>query len=107
MHTMQKSLFINGEWVKAGQYTELRSPYSGEALAEIPAANEEETKQAIAAAYAAKAIMAKMPAHRRAAILESLVSLLRERSEEAATIIAQEAAKPIAVARGEVARTIE
>lgn len=104
---MKKKLFIQGEWLEASKYTELRSPYSGEVIAQIPLATEEETKLAIDAAYAARAVMAQMPAHRRAAILETLARLLRERAEEAATIIATEAAKPITVARAEVGRTIE
>mgnify|MGYP005851218363 CR=1 FL=1 len=104
---MKKKLFIQGEWLEASKYTELRSPYSGEVIAQIPLATEEETKLAIEAAYTAKAVMAQMPAHRRAAILETLTRLLRERAEEAATIIATEAAKPITVARAEVGRTIE
>lgn len=103
---MKQKLFINGEWMEASRYAELRSPYSGEVIADIPLATEEETNQAIEAAYAAKEAMARMPAHRRAAILETLARLLGERAEEAATIIAQEAAKPITMARAEVGRTI-
>src|SRR5690606_41403449 len=51
--------------------------------------------------------MAKMPAHQRAAILERVVELLKERAEEAARIIATEAAKPLKMARVEVARTLQ
>lgn len=104
---MKKNLLINGEWMEASQYGELRSPYSGEVIAQIPLATEQETMLAIESAYAAKEKMAKMPAHRRAAILEKLVLLLRDRQEEAATTIAMEAAKPLTAARAEVGRTIE
>ncbi|WP_027409718.1 aldehyde dehydrogenase family protein [Anoxybacillus tepidamans] len=103
----KKKLYINGEWLEAKSYTVLRSPYSGEVLAEIPAAAREDVERAIAAAYEARRIMAKMPAHERAAILEKVVSLLQERAEEAARIIALEAAKPITTAKAEVARTIQ
>jgi acyl-CoA reductase-like NAD-dependent aldehyde dehydrogenase len=103
---MKKQLFINGEWTEAKQYSPLVSPYSGEVIAEIPVATEEETDYAIRSAYQAKGVIAKMPAHRRAAILETLVKLLEERAEEAANIIALEAAKPITMARAEVSRTI-
>ena len=51
--------------------------------------------------------MAKMPAHERAAILERLVALLEKRLDEAAEIIALEAAKPITTAIDEVKRTIQ
>lgn len=104
---MKKHLFINGEWVEAKQYSPLYSPYSEEVIAEVPVATEEETEQAIASAYQAKEVMAKMPAHQRASILNELARLLAEREEEVARIIALEAAKPIAMARAEVARSVE
>lgn len=103
----RKSLLINGKWVNAQKYTSLRSPYSGKVVAEIPSANEKEVDQAIEAAYKAREVMAKMPAHKRAKVLENLVKLLEERAGEAAEIIALEAAKPIETAKGEVVRTIE
>lgn len=103
----KKSLFINGEWVQASHYTTLTSPYSGEVIAEIPAATPEEVDAAIAAAYAAQGKMKSLPAHARAEILGKLASLLEVRAEEAARIIALEAAKPIATARGEVSRTVQ
>lgn len=91
----------------AKEYSPLRSPYSGEVLAEIPMATEEETDQAIEAAQNATKIMAKMPAHQRAKVLETLAQLLEKRAEEAAQIISMESAKPINTAKGEVDRTIE
>jgi acyl-CoA reductase-like NAD-dependent aldehyde dehydrogenase len=104
---VKKRLFINGEWIEAKHCVTLKSPYTGEEIAEIPAATVEEAELAIEAAYRARTVMAKMPAHQRAAILEKLVSLLQQRADEAAEIIALEAAKPISTAKGEVARTIQ
>lgn len=104
---MKKKLFIRGEWVEAKAYKTLRSPYSGEPIAEIPMADEEETERAIQAAYEARSVMAKMPAHQRAAILEGLSRLLQDKADEAARLIATEAAKPIKTARAEVDRTVQ
>jgi acyl-CoA reductase-like NAD-dependent aldehyde dehydrogenase len=104
---MKKKLFIQGEWVEAEKYSDLRSPYSGEVIARIPQATEKETDQAIQAAYSTKQTMANMPAFKRAEILENVVQLLKDHQEEAAEIIAKEAAKPLKMARLEVARTIE
>jgi len=73
----------------------------------VPAADEEEIELAIASAYNARKIMAKMPLYQRAAILEKVASLLDENLEEAARVIAMEAAKPIRTAREEVKRTIQ
>lgn len=104
---MKKRLFINGEWVESSNYHSLLSPYTQEVIAEIPMATEQETDMAIESAYQARGVMAKMPAHQRASILGKLVQLLEERADEAAQIIALEAAKPLATAKGEVSRTIE
>lgn len=102
-----KQLYINGEWVEAKEYASLYSPYSRELIAEIPKATEEEVDLAIEAAYQARSKMAEMPSHQRASILEKLAALMDERLEEAARIIALEAAKPITTAKGEVARTVQ
>lgn len=104
---VRKDLWIDGEWKPARHVVPLTSPYSGEVIAEVPAATAEETAAAIEAACRARPLMAKMPAHQRAAILERLAELLRERFEEAARLIATEAAKPIKTAREEVARTLQ
>jgi len=102
-----KRLFINGEWIEAKNYAPLYSPYSGENLAAIPLATEQEVDQAIESAFLARKVMAKMPAHQRASILNNLANLLEEKADEAARIIALEAAKPITTAKGEVARTVQ
>jgi len=102
-----KGLFIGGEWREAGRCEELRSPYTGEVVAKVPSADEQETREAIGAACEATGAMAAMPAHERAAILERVAALLDARSEEAARLIALEAAKPIKAARAEIARTVQ
>ncbi|MFJ8516737.1 aldehyde dehydrogenase family protein [Lysinibacillus xylanilyticus] len=104
---MRKNLFINGDWVEAAEYTELCSPYSSEVIAEIPKANVEEVEAALVAADAAREAMANMPLYKRAIILEKLASLLEARAEEAAELIALEAAKPISTSKAEVHRTIQ
>ncbi|MBS4190490.1 aldehyde dehydrogenase family protein [Bacillus sp. FJAT-49705] len=104
---MKKKLFINGEWMEASKYASLSSPYSGNVIAEIPAATVEEVDMGLEAAFQARKTMAAMPSHQRAQILEKVASLLEKRADEAAEIIAAEAAKPISAARAEVARTVQ
>ncbi|WP_123040426.1 aldehyde dehydrogenase family protein [Cohnella candidum] len=104
---MKKHLYIDGQWIEAETYVTLFSPYDGRAIAEVPSANEREVDAAISAAERAKPAMRQMPAHRRAAILEKLAALLQERREEAALIIAREAAKPLKTALAEVDRTVQ
>jgi acyl-CoA reductase-like NAD-dependent aldehyde dehydrogenase len=103
---MKKHLFINGEWFEAKDYRPLYSPYNNELLAEIAFANEAEVDLAIAAAEKAKPVMAKMPAHQRASILEKLVELMIKNEEECVRLLALEAAKPWTTAKSEIARTI-
>lgn len=104
---IKKHLFINGEWTKAKRYTNLLSPYDREVIAEVPSATVEEVELAIEAAYQTRQIMADMPSHQRAKILENLAHLLEQRAEEAAVIISTESSKPLKDARGEVTRTIQ
>lgn len=104
---MKRKLYISGQWLEGKQYFVLKSPYSGEAIAEIPSATEEEVEQAIEAAERSRGAMAAMPAHQRAGILEKLAALLAERLEEAAALVATEAAKPIKTARAEILRTVQ
>lgn len=103
---MKKQLFINGEWAETKEYRPLYSPFDHELLAEIAVADDEDVTAAIAAAENAKLIMAKMPAHKRAAILEKLVELLTKNQDECVRLLALEAAKPWTTAQAEVARTI-
>ena len=100
-------LMINGERVETSKYAPLYSPYSGEEIAQVALADKGLTIQAINAAYNAREVMAKMPAYKRAEILENVVALLKEKSAEAAEIISRESAKPITFAKAEVERTIE
>lgn len=100
-------LLIGGEKTETKEYNTLRSPYSQEAIAEIPVATELETNKAIETAYNTREVMKKMPAFQRAKILETVARLLEERATEAAKIISKESAKPITTAIAEVARTVE
>ncbi|WP_209123589.1 aldehyde dehydrogenase family protein [Alkalihalobacillus sp. BA299] len=107
VNSTKQYLMINGEKVETEKYAPLYSPYSGKEIAQIAMADREQTLQAIAAAYKARDIMATMPAYQRAEILENVVTILKQKADEAADIIAREAAKPIMFAKAEVARTIE
>jgi len=104
---MRQNIWINGQYVETENYSELLSPYSQEKIADIAMANKEQTQNAIQVAYDSKEVMAKMPAHQRAAILEKVSQLLEENLEEAARVIALESAKPLIFAKAEVIRTIE
>ncbi|UCZ54883.1 aldehyde dehydrogenase family protein [Bacillus shivajii] len=103
---MRKKLFLAGEWVETEQYQNLYSPYSEEEIAQIPLASKADVDTALGAAVKVKKELKKMPAYKRAEILENVVKLIEENRELCARTIVQEAAKPIQAARGEIARTI-
>lgn len=100
-------LWIEGKWVEGQRYEPLHAPQTGEVIAQIAQAGEAEANRAIEVAHTAFQQFRWMPAHERAAILQNVVRLLDEKKEEAAQIIAQEAAKPIKAARSELIRTIQ
>jgi acyl-CoA reductase-like NAD-dependent aldehyde dehydrogenase len=104
---VKQHLFINGQWKNAARYSALYSPFSGEQVAEVAQADEDEVEAAIQAAQAAAKTMAAMPAHQRAAILDKVCEIMDSRKEELIRILALEAAKPVKTARGEIARTIQ
>ncbi|MES9684081.1 aldehyde dehydrogenase [Bacillus sp. AFS001701] len=104
---MKKNIWINGQYVETENYSDLLSPYSQEKIADIAIANKLQTQNAIQVAYDSKEVMAKIPAHQRAAILEKVSQLLEENLEEAARVIALESAKPLIFAKAEVIRTVE
>ncbi len=83
----------------------VRSPYDDSVLGEVPVSTPADVDRAVTAAKAALHDD-PLPAWRRAAILDTAAVKLEERLEEFATIIANEAAKPIRTARGEAQRAV-
>jgi len=98
------ALLIGGERVETGDWTEVRSPYSGEVVGRIAKGGANETQRALDAAAAALA--SPLPAHERARILDAAAHLLAERQEDAAQLISAEAGKPLKAARVEAQRAV-
>jgi len=103
----QTQLWIGGQWVGGERLEALKNPHTGETIAEVGYASVEQATQAIEAAAAAFLTFRKFPAHKRAEILRRVADAIAARREEAAQIIAMEAAKPIRAARAEVDRTVQ
>lgn len=97
---------LAGRPVTADQWLEVRNPYDGSDLARVPALGASHVDAACTAAAAALA-RRDFPQHRRAAVLDRAAELLAARAEEHARTIALEAGKPLADARGEVARCVD
>ncbi|HEX5565263.1 MAG TPA: aldehyde dehydrogenase family protein, partial [Sporosarcina sp.] len=102
----ETKLWINGSWQAADRTYELRSPYSEELLATVARASVEDVKKAVDGAGKAFQTFKEWTAYDRAELLYSVVRIMRERKEELANILTQEAGKPIRAARTEIDRTI-
>ena len=102
-------LLLDGSWTKSadsGVHT-VRSPYSGDALAEIVTASASDTDAALESAVAGAALWRNTPAHQRTAILLKAASIADERIESLAHTISSEMGKSIREARGEATRAGE
>ena len=100
--------FINGRWSKDGDGTfcTVVDKYRGTTLARIPHATDAQMDEAIAVAYASRGALRAMSAGERGAKLDALAALIESRQEALATLIVQEAGKPIGYARAELARCV-
>jgi acyl-CoA reductase-like NAD-dependent aldehyde dehydrogenase len=100
----ERRLYVDGEWVETGRTIDVLSPYSGDVVGRVGAADAALARRAVDAAAAA--MQTPLPAFERAAILDRIAANLTERGEEAAQLICAEAGKPIKTARVEAARAV-
>lgn len=99
----------NGAVVPTQTSTDLiqvRNPYNGEVVGEVPLCGPAEVDAACLTAAAALA-RGDFPQHARALVLDRTAVLLIERAEELAALITAETGKAIREARGEVQRAAE
>jgi len=99
--------FIDGKPVKEGEPVPVVNPYDGSVVGKVFRGGPELVERAIASAGETFATYPGLPSYRRAEILAQASREIAERSEELSRIIAMEAGKPIAQARGEVARAVK
>jgi acyl-CoA reductase-like NAD-dependent aldehyde dehydrogenase len=97
-------LLLDGAWIETGETVDVHSPFSGDVVGRVAKAGADEARRAVDAA--AGALESPLPAHERAAILDRVAALLRERHEDMAQTICAEAGKPIKTARVEASRAI-
>jgi len=100
----ERKLLLDGEWIDTGEWQDVNSPYSGEPVARVARSGAEHARRALDAAE--RAMASPLPAHERAAILDRVAALLKERHEEVARTISAEAGKPMKAARIEAERAV-
>lgn len=100
--------YVDGAWLprRRRPAEALTAPYTGRLLARIVAADSNDLDLAIAGARRAQRLLAAMPRHRRAMILESTARLLADERAELARVMASDAGKPLTLAAAEIERAI-
>jgi acyl-CoA reductase-like NAD-dependent aldehyde dehydrogenase len=100
-------LFVGGTWREGAGRISVRSPFDGREVARVARAAPQQLGAALDAAAGARAAMAGLPHHRRAAILEHAAKEVAKRRDELAEVMVEEAGKPMALARTEAERCWE
>jgi len=100
-----RKLLVGGDWYETGETLDVTSPYDGSVVAQVAYGGAADARRAIDAA--AKAMKTPVPAHERAAVLDRLAAILRDRRDEFARTIAHEAGKPFATAQAEADRAVQ
>ena len=100
-----RKILVGGEWYETGETLDVTSPFDGSVVAQVAYGGRADAERAVEAA--AKAMETPLPAHERAMILDRVAALLRERRDELARTISQEAGKPIATAQVEADRAVQ
>ena len=104
--TRSIGFYLNGDWLTHGREYVITSPFDRSVVAVVYEATRDDVETAIAAAVQAFAVTRKMTSFQRASILRKTAEGIRQRREEFARTICQEAGKPIKTARIEVDRGI-
>jgi acyl-CoA reductase-like NAD-dependent aldehyde dehydrogenase len=102
--------FVGGDWVEASgdSSREIVSPVTGEKLADVPNASEEDIRRAARSAREAQPKWAALSAWDRAAVCHAIADLMEERKEEFARELSLEQGKPyVAEAIPDIEETAE
>jgi succinate-semialdehyde dehydrogenase / glutarate-semialdehyde dehydrogenase len=102
-------LFIGGEWRDAagGDTVAVEDPSTGETLAEVADATEDDARAAFDAACAAQGEWAKHPPRERGEILRRAFEAITERADELALLMTLEMGKPLAESKAEITYAAE
>ena len=98
--------FLDGRWMEDGDIVEVRAPFDGSVIGRVTQARREHAEAAIAAAVKAFGTTRRLPAFERQRVLRCVAQSIAERRDEFSRTLAQEAGKPIKLARIEVDRAV-
>src|SRR5882672_10768364 len=98
-------LYVAGEWMETGEWSEVKSPYDETLIGRVPKGDAALVEKATSAAADAFA-KGEFPAYERAAVLDRAAELVAEREDDLTMTIAAEAGKPVKTARVEAQRCV-
>src|SRR3954465_7691240 len=98
-------LYVAGEWIETGEWSEVKSPYDETLVARVPKGDAALVKRAADVAMEAFS-KGDFPAHKRAAVLDRAAEPVAEREDDLTMTIAAEAGKPVTTARVEAQRCV-
>jgi len=101
--------FIDGERVKgtSGRHGDVNNPATGEVTKQVPLANPDEVRAAIASATAALPGWAATPPAKRAQVMFNFRDLIKRNMDELAELVSSEHGKTIEDAKGSISRGLE
>jgi len=99
-------IYAGGEFMVTSEILPVYSPYNKELIAHTFLAGADILEKAILKAQAIEQELAELPAYARYEILMQIAETMKSRKDELASILAQEAAKPLRYALAEIRRAI-
>ena len=103
---MPRSLLIDNRWISTPSSHSIHRPYDGSFIDSVALATREDLEKAISSCQSCFEQIKSTPGFERAKRLLAVAAGIEKRQQEFAQLIAEESGKPIALARGEVARAI-
>ncbi len=97
-------LLLGGRHIETPDMLDVINPFDGKIVSSVCRASVREASEAAESAERAKSIMAEMPSHMKAKILENISNKIKEQREELARSITLENGKPISASRIEAER---
>ncbi len=100
-------MIIAGNFIDRPEKIQVRYPYTGEVVDEVPIATSEDIEKAVQSALEGFHLMKKLPAWKRSEILEQTSQLILREKKRLSEILVNEVGKTIKEAEAEVVRTAE
>jgi acyl-CoA reductase-like NAD-dependent aldehyde dehydrogenase len=98
---------IGGKWRDGKQLLQVTNKYTGQVMGSVPVANKDLFEEAVIAAQQGFSGISRLPAYKRAKILQTTCESIEKNKGEISQIVAAEAGKALKHAQAEVERAVE